>query len=253
MIISAKTKTFLRLLHKYIGFIFSIFIFFLTVTGIMLLYPEKFKLNSTYISNSYLLKKYKMLSIDDVRKLGKRNDEIILLDKNLYFKNTFIDKFEQNTINAFHKSRSNTLIVFLEKKILFFYLEDFDNEVEVLNIEEINLKEKVIRVGKDINDTLNFKTKSEQYKIIDGKVIEVQNKIEINWLKENKPKFEIAKTYLEIHQGKGVLLHRIITEMHNGKIMGSFLSYIFFLSSISLLFLIFSSFFFGINIKREKK
>ena len=47
MIISAKTKTILRLIHKYVGFIFSIFILILTVTGIMLLYPETFKLNDT--------------------------------------------------------------------------------------------------------------------------------------------------------------------------------------------------------------
>ena len=56
MIISAKTKTFLRLIHKYVGFIFSIFILILTVTGIMLLYPDQFKLNNTYVSNSFLLK-----------------------------------------------------------------------------------------------------------------------------------------------------------------------------------------------------
>ena len=72
MKISAKSKTVLRLLHKYVGFIFSIFIFFLTVTGIMLLYPESFRLNSTYLSNTYLLKKYSMLTPGDVRKLGKQ-------------------------------------------------------------------------------------------------------------------------------------------------------------------------------------
>ena len=102
MIISAKTKTFLRLLHKYVGFIFIVIIFVLTITGIMLLYPEQFTLDSTYVSTSYLLKKYKMLSIEDVRKLGETNDEIILIDKSLYFKSTFIDSFEQDTKNAFH-------------------------------------------------------------------------------------------------------------------------------------------------------
>ena len=72
-------------------------------------------------------------------------------------------------------------------------------------------------------------------------------------MKDGKPSLAKAKSYLETHQGKGIPLHRIITEVHNGKIMGSFLSYIFFLTSISLLFLIISSFFFGINIKRDKK
>ena len=89
MIISARTKTFLRLIHKYVGFIFSVFILLLTITGIMLLYPDQFRLNNTYVSNSYLLKKYDMLSIENVRKLGKLNDEIILIEKSLYFKGLF--------------------------------------------------------------------------------------------------------------------------------------------------------------------
>ena len=253
MIISAKTKTFLRLLHKYIGFIFSLFIFILTITGIMLLYPEQFRLDSTYVSNSYLLKKYKMLSIEDVRKLGESNDEIILIDKSLYFKSTFIDSIEQDTKYAFHNKQKNTLIIFLEKKILFYSLQDIDNGIEVLDIKESSLNEEVLKIGKDKNDILTFGTQSGQFTIINNQILKATRKIETSWLQENEPTPKIAKAYLEIHQGKGIPLHRIITEVHNGKIMGSFLSYIFFLSSVSLLFLIFSSFFFGINIKREKK
>ena len=40
----------------------------MTVTGIMLLYPETFKLINTYASNSFMLK-YNMLSIEDVKNL----------------------------------------------------------------------------------------------------------------------------------------------------------------------------------------
>ena len=112
MKISAKSKTVLRLLHKYVGFIFSIFIFFLTVTGIMLLYPESFRLNSTYLSNTYLLKKYSMLTPGDVRKLGKEDQEIILLDKSLYYKKNFIDKLDLIPINAFQIKDQNAIVFF---------------------------------------------------------------------------------------------------------------------------------------------
>ena len=80
----------------------------------MLLYPDQFKLNETYVSNSFLLKKYNMLSIEDVKKLGKINDDIILIDKSLYFKNTFIEKFEQGIKNASHNTKTDTLVIFLE-------------------------------------------------------------------------------------------------------------------------------------------
>ena len=253
MIISAKTKTFLRLIHKYVGFIFSIFILILTVTGIMLLYPNQFKLNNTYVSNTFLLKKYNMLSIDDVKKLGRISDDIILIDKSLYFKNTFIEKFEQDIKNASYNKQTDTLIIFLEKKIYFFFLKNIKDEIEVIDIQEKILNEEILKVGEDNSKVLILKTKSGLYSIIDAEVVKIMNQSEIKWLQDNRPNLKKAKAYLEIHQGKGIPLHRIITEMHNGKIMGSFLSYIFFLTSLSLLFLIISSFFFGINIKRNKK
>ena len=67
MIISAKTKLYLRLFHKYIGFIFSVLLLKLTITGIMLLYPQFFDLNDSYVSSQYFLKKYDMLNIDDAK------------------------------------------------------------------------------------------------------------------------------------------------------------------------------------------
>ena len=253
MIISARTKTFLRLIHKYVGFIFSIFILILTVSGIMLLYPEQFKLNNTYVSNSYLLKKYNMLSTEDVKKIGRKNDEIILIEKSLYFKNTFIEKFEQDIKSGFYNKKSNTLGVVLEKKIYFFFLENIKNEIEVIDIIEKELDEEILKVGEDNNKRLILKTEKSLYSITENEVVKTNNQSEVKWMRGSKPSLATAKAYLEIHQGKGIPLHRIITEVHNGKIMGSFLSYIFFLTSISLLFLIISSFFFGINIKRDKK
>ena len=86
MIISAKTKLCLRLFHKYIGFIFSVLLLKLTITGIMLLYPQFFDLNDSYVSSQYFLKKYDMLNIDDAKVFGSKNDEVILFDKSLYFK-----------------------------------------------------------------------------------------------------------------------------------------------------------------------
>lgn len=253
MIINAKTKTFLRLLHKYVGFIFSFFILILIVTGIMLLYPKYFGLDSTYLSSTYILKKYKMLSIEDVKNLGKSEDEIILLDKNLYYKETFIDRFEQNIKNAYYNKESNILTVVLEKKVYLYFLEEFENKIEVIDIQEKEFNDEILEVGEAETKNIIFKTKNNVFTIANKEIVKAKNVREVDWFKKNSLDPIVAKSYLEIYQGKGVSLHRVITEVHNGKIMGSFFTYILFLSSISLLFLIFSSFFFGINFKKEKK
>ena len=146
MKISAKSKTVLRLLHKYVGFIFSIFIFFLTVTGIMLLYPESFRLNSTYLSNTYLLKKYSMLTPGDVRKLGKEDQEIILLEIKVFIIN-FIDKFDSVPINAFQIKDQNVIVVFFDNKIIHYFFKETKNVINVSDIQENILKNKLLKVG----------------------------------------------------------------------------------------------------------
>ena len=64
---------------------------------------------------------------------------------------------------------------------------------------------------------------------------------------------KLAKYYLKIHQGKGVSLTRILTELHNGKFFGSIFTLILFFSSLSLIFLTLSSFIFATNIFKNKK
>ena len=250
MIISARTKTVLRLFHKYVGFIFSVFIFQLTVTGILLLYPKFFGLNSTFISNSFILKKYKMLTYEDIRKLGNKNDEILLLDGSIYFNKVLIDSFQDKVVNAVYQNKNKYLAVFLEKQINFYNLNIQNNLININEIKETVLNKKIRKIGQSSKGIIYINLEDRSYELSNQKLFATREDSNILWMQENKVDKDLAKLYLEMHQGKGVSLHRVITEMHNGKIMGSFLSYILLISSFSLLFLIVSSFFFGINYKR---
>ena len=253
MRISAKTKTALRLFHKYIGFIFSIFIFQLTATGIMLLYPKFFGLNDTFVSYNYILKKYNMLNIEDAKIFGDNDNELVLLGESLYFKKVLLDNIEGKIINALYIPAEESVFVFFKKKINIYNLKVDNDQFDILDIKEKVLKEDIVKIGKDQNNIVHIKTKSDFFKVKNQELSSVKDNITLQWLLESGKSKSIAKDYLVVHQGEGVPLHRIITELHNGKILGSFLSYILLLASLSLLFLIFSSFFFGINIKKEKK
>ena len=253
MTISAKTKLYLRLFHKYIGFIFSALLLKLTVTGIMLLYPQFFDLNDTYVSSQYFLKKYNMLNIDDAKVFGSKNDEVILFDKSLYFKKVFIDNFNEEIKDSIFLPTENTLAVIQDNKVNFFILKITDDQLEIIDINEIELEEKIMKVGRDEKENIIIETEKNNYYLNNQELVLTDKNIKVDYLDKNVASRSLVKDYLVMHQGKGVPLHRIITELHNGKIMGSFLSYLLLLASISLLFLIFSSFFFGINSKKEKK
>ncbi len=253
MIISAKTKLYLRLFHKYIGFIFSVLLLKLTITGIMLLYPQFFDLNDSYVSSQYFLKKYNMLNIDDAKVFGSKNDEVILFDKSLYFKKVFIDNFNEEIKDSIFLPTEDTLVVIQDTKVKFFILKITDDQLEIIDINEKELEAKIIKVGRDEKNNIIIETEKNNYYLNNQKLVLADKNIKVDYLDKNVVSSSLVKDYLVMHQGKGVPLHRIITELHNGKIMGSFLSYLLLLASISLLFLIFSSFFFGINSKKEKK
>ena len=194
-----------------------------------------------------------MLTPGDVRKLGKQDQEIILLDKSLYYKKNFIDKFDLSPINAFQIKDQNAIVVFFDNKIIHYFFKETKNVIDVSDIQENILKNKLLQVGIGKNQSLFFKTEQHHYKIINENLFTKSNDADVRWFVEKRAGKDLANLYLQIHQGKGISLHRVVTELHNGKIMGSFFSYILLLSSLSLLFLVLSSFFFGINTSKGKK
>jgi hypothetical protein len=194
-----------------------------------------------------------MLTPGDVRKLGKQDQEIILLDKSLYYKKNFIDKFDLAPINAFQIKDQNAIVVFFDNKIIHYFFKETKNVIDVSDIQENILKNKLLQVGIGKNQSLFFKTEQHHYKIINENLFTKSNDADVRWFVEKRAGKDLANLYLQIHQGKGISLHRVVTELHNGKIMGSFFSYILLLSSLSLLFLVLSSFFFGINTSKGKK
>ena len=194
-----------------------------------------------------------MLNTNDVINLSNNNKEIILLENSIYFEKVLIDNFSEEIISASYQNKTNNLIVFLENKIIFYRLGLQNSEIDILDITEMSLNHKLIRVGKSLSNKIFIGTDSDYYYIKDQKLFKDKEETKIDWFNRTNTDKNIAKSYLEIHQGKGVPLHRIVTELHNGKILGSFLSYILLLSSLSLIFLIISSFFFGINIKKADK
>ena len=105
------------------------------------------------------------------------------------------------------------------------------------------------------DDIVFLKNDNEYYNFDDNYLLRLANVEDkkINWSNISKIDKKMAKYYLNIHQGKGVSLTRILTELHNGKFFGSIFTLILFFSSLSLIFLTLSSFIFATNIFKNKK
>lgn len=251
-------KVKLRKLHKYIGFTFSLFILHLTVTGTLLTYPHTFKIENTYIHNYYILKKYNMDTYKDVRQFENGDDTIIIIKNNVYLDEKFIDKFQENILGAIY-NRNNKKLYILTKKVITVYIFEEINEIkEIKDILVIENSYDLNKVGiYQTNNEIVFNQNKKYFKIDKGDVMKISEIINdeynLNWMTISVPSKILAKKYLRLHQGNGVSMTRILTELHNGKFFGSIFTLILFISSLSLVFLTLSSFIFATNLFKNKK
>ena len=225
----------LRKLHKYLGFAFSIFILHLTVTGILLTYPKTFNIEDTYISNFFILKKYNMDTYREVKGLVNIEDEVVIIKNNIYLNSKFVDKFSNEIINILYQKNENKIIVLSKSNIGLYFFENIDNELEIIDIISIENTKKIEHLGLSLSGNKVFlKNDSDHYYLDNNYQLKLLNEIEKNvkWSNTNKINKKLAKYYLSIHQGKGVSLTRILTELHNGKFFGSIFTLILFFSSL---------------------
>ena len=246
----------LRKLHKYLGFAFSLFILHLTVTGILLTYPKTFNIEETYISNFFILKKYNMDTHKEVYGFVNIEDEVIIIKNNIYLNSKFIDKFSDEIINILYQKKENKIIVLSESNIGLYFFENIDSQLEIIDIINLENTKEIKHLGLNLSgDEVFFKNNSDYYNLDNNYLLKLVNKKDknIRWSNINKIDKKLAKYYLNIHQGNGVSLTRILTELHNGKFFGSIFTLILFFSSLSLIFLTLSSFIFATNMFKNKK
>lgn len=246
----------LRKLHKYLGFAFSLFILHLTVTGILLIYPKTFNIEDTYISNYFILKKYNMDTYKEVKGLVNKEDEVVIIKNNIYLNSKFIDKFSDEIINILYQKKENKIIVLSKSYIGLYFFENIDSQLEIIDIIRLENTKKIKDLGLNLlDDKVFLKNNNDYFNLNNNYLLELVNKKDenINWSNISKIDKKLAKYYLNIHQGKGVSLTRILTELHNGKFFGSIFTLILFFSSLSLIFLTLSSFIFATNMFKNKK
>ena len=246
----------LRKLHKYLGFAFSLFILHLTVTGILLIYPKTFNIEDTYVSNFFILKKYNMDTYREVYGLNDIEDEIVIIKNNIYINSKFVDKFKDDIINILYQKKNNKIFILSKSTIGIYFFENIDGELEINDIISLENTQKITYLGLNLSEDVVFlKNDNEYYSFDDNYLLKLANVKDKNIKLSNISKADkkLAKYYLNIHQGKGVSLTRILTELHNGKFFGSIFTLVLFFSSLSLIFLTLSSFIFATNIFKNKK
>ena len=223
----------LKRLHKIIGVSVCLIVIHLSITGIILMYPNTFKLQDTYYTNSYISNLYDMYTITDVRVFDGLEEDLGVINSKIITSDMVIDTGINNIIGALKKD--NLIFTLNDKNVLLIQESDFGLEI----IRETKIPFTAISIGKDENKIL-VKEEAGKFYILDESLsfsLSTNNEIEFNEMPIVLPDEETAMYYLHQVQGPGIQALRLFADLHNGRFFGPFVMLIFAITSILVIFL----------------
>ena len=223
----------LKRLHKIIGVSVCLIVIHLSITGIVLMYPNTFKLQDTYYTNSYISNLYDMYTITDVRVFDGLEEDLGVINSKIITSDMVIDTGINNIIGALKKD--NLIFTLNDKNVLLIQESDFGLEI----IRETKIPFTAVSIGKD-EDKILVKEEAGKIYILDESLsfsLVKNNEIEFNEMFIVLPDEEAAIYYLHQVQGPGIQALRLFADLHNGRFFGPFVMFIFAITSILVIFL----------------
>jgi len=145
-----KNKRFTAFLwHRRVGLLALALVIILAITGIMLNHTERFKLDETYVSSSWLLGWYGIEPVDkpiSFRVSNKDNDHIISAwEHQLFFDDTAITTLQQTMHGAI--AAEQFIVIALDNEIILLsyegeFIERVSTSISFSNIQRLGIKYK---------------------------------------------------------------------------------------------------------------
>lgn len=235
-----KPKKFTAFLwHRRIGLLVLLLIIILSITGIMLNHTERFKLDETYVNNSWLLNWYGIRPEQEPVSFRVTNTSqshiISAWQGQLFFDDTAITKLEQTMHGAI--AAEQFIVIALDNAIILLspegeFIERVSTSISFSNIQRLGMRYK--RPVIETSDPLYYMADEH---ILDWDVIMNEG---IVWAEPYALDDEQYEKLLVAYRGNGLKLERVILDLHSGRIFGSYGVYLMDAAAIALLWLSFS-------------
>ena len=232
-----KQKRFTAFLwHRRVGLFALVLVVILAITGIMLNHTDRFKLDKTYINNSWLLDWYGIRPKDDPVSFRVTNDKethvISAWNKQLFFDDTAITNLEQTMHGAIGVEQF--IVVALDNEIILLsyggeFIERVSTSVSFSNIKRLGIKYQ--RPVIETSEPLYYIADEH---ILDWDVIINEG---VKWTESYTLNDDEREKLLVAYRGNGLKLERIILDLHSGRIFGNFGVYLMDAAAIALLWL----------------
>ena len=223
----------LKRLHKIIGLSICLIVVHLSITGAVLMYPSTFKLQDTYFTNSFIYNLYDMYNLSDVKVMEGNVEDIGIIKSKIIISDMVLETGITDILAALKKE--NFIFVLNKEKILLIEESDYGLKI----IKEQNIPFIAKSIGKS-EDSVVLRSENE-------KIYNINTSLNFSLLKEDNIKYnenilvaadeEAANYYLLQVQGPGIQALRLFADLHNGRFFGPFVMFIFFITSMLIVFL----------------
>ena len=226
--------------HRRVGLLAIALVIVLAITGIMLNHTEKFKLDESYINNSWLLSWY------GIEPEGEPNSFLVAADpatnkqqhiisawqNQLFFDNVAIATLEQTMHGAI--AGEQFIVVALDSEILLLsfdgeFIERVSTSISFTDIQRLGIKYN--RPVIETSDPLYYMADEH---ILDWDVIINEG---IEWTSPYTLSESERESLLVAYRGNGLKLERVILDLHSGRIFGQYGVYVMDAAAIALLWL----------------
>lgn len=222
--------------HRRIGLFALALVIILAITGIMLNHTEKFKLDETYINNSWLLNWYGITPEDEPVSYRVNNTTsshiISAWNHKLFFNDIAIINLEQNMHGAI--GNEQFIVVALDNEVILLsyegeFIERVSTSISFSNIQRLGMK----------YQRPVIETSEPLYYMADEHILDWDAIIneDIEWTQSYTLNDNERERLLIAYRGNGLKLERVILDLHSGRIFGHFGVYLMDAAAIALLWL----------------
>lgn len=248
-----QLRTKIKKIHKIVGLSAATLIIYLSITGLALMYSNNLSLENRFINNDLILSFYNLDTSKSVLVSEHEKHKIFFISGNVYFNDILILQNFYNPTGAIFIT-DNLLLISNDKKIISYQLDEVTDYSEPNILFQSENEEKITLLGLD-NKNLIYFILNKNYYLLDTLNLKFLKKNSIPkhtiWSVISYPDKKESYEFLKIHQGPGVSLLRIFTEMHNGKIFGIVFTTIISISSFALIFLSLSGIYMGLKFRKK--
>ena len=222
--------------HRRIGLFTMALVVILAITGIMLNHTERFRLDDTYVSNTWLLDWYGITPEGEpvsYRVSNFTHSHIISTwNHQLFFDDNAIMNFEQEMHGAIGTD-SFIVVAFDNEIILLSYQGEFIERIST-SISFSKIRRLGLRYERPV-----IETSDTQYYIADEHILDWDIIVNdgVKWTESYTLDEDERERLLIAYRGKGLKLERVILDLHSGRIFGNFGVYLMDAAAIALLWL----------------